>query len=63
MVLETYEETTSHVSRPGTLGHSRLALAEPSWADPGLKSGISLCELMSTSKEKKGKEKAQEGNQ
>ena len=30
-------------------------LAEPLWTDPGLKSGISVCELMSTSKKEKKK--------
>ena len=27
-------------------------LAEPLWTDPGIKSGISVCELISTSKKK-----------
>ena len=40
----TYEKTSSH--------------AEPLWIDPGLKSGISVRELISTSKEKKEKKKS-----
>ena len=32
-------------------------LAEPLWTDPGIKSGISLRELISTSKEKEEKKK------
>ena len=46
-----YQETSSHSTRQGTLGHNRLA--EPLWTDPGLKSGISLRELISTLKKKK----------
>ena len=44
----TYQETTSHATRQGTLGHSRVSIAEPLWTDPGLKSGICVCEPMST---------------
>ena len=32
--------------------------AEPLWTDPGLKTGISVCELISTSAEKKRKKSA-----
>ena len=54
----SYQETSSHVTRKGTLGHSRLRLAEPLWTDPGLKSGISIRELISTLKKKNaGKER------
>ena len=45
-------------------GNTRLQssqLAEPLWTDPGLKSGISVCELISTKKKKK--KKAQAGNE
>ena len=37
-------------------------LAEPLWTDPGLKSGISVHELISTKKKKKGKRRTQEMN-
>ena len=48
----TYQESSSHTTRQGTL--SQLSqLAEPLWTDPVLKSGISLCELISTKKKKK----------
>ena len=53
----TYQETNSHATCQGTLGHS-CQLAEPLWIDPGLKSGISVCELISTLKKK-----AQAGNE
>ena len=47
--VETVRETSSHATRQGTLGHSRLAeLAEPLWNDIGVKSGISVLELIST---------------
>ena len=42
-----YQETSSHANRQGTLGQSSQ-LAEPLWADPGVKSGISVRELIST---------------
>ena len=38
----TYQETNSHATRQGTLGHSSL------WTDPGLRSEISVRELIST---------------
>ena len=44
--VETYQETSSHATRQGTLGQSSQ-LAEPLWTDPGLKSGISVRELIS----------------
>ena len=53
-----YQETSSHATRLGTLGQSS-PLAGPLWTDPGLKSGISLRELISTLKKKK----AQTGNE
>ena len=43
----TYQETNSHATRKGTLSQSSQ-LAEPLWTDPGLKSGISVRELIST---------------
>ena len=47
--VETYPETSSHAISQGTFGHSRLS-AEPLWTDPGIKSGISVRELISTLK-------------
>ena len=41
----TYQETSTHAICQGTLG-------QPLWADPGLKSGISVRELISTLKKK-----------
>ena len=46
-----YKETSSHATHQGTLSQSSQ-LAEPLWTDPGLKSGISLHELISTVKKK-----------
>ena len=55
----TYQETISHAARQGTLGHSRLTqVAKPLWTDPGLKSGISVRELISIKKNKKTKVQA-----
>ena len=42
----TYRETSSQATHRGTLTHSSQ-LAEPLWTDPGLKSGISVRELIS----------------
>ena len=52
----TNPETNSHATCQGTLGSSQLA--EPPWTDPGLKSGISVHELISIKKKK-----AQAGNE
>ena len=52
----TYQETSSHATRQGALGHNRLSSLSQ-WTDPGLKSGISVLELISTSKKKKKKKK------
>ena len=52
----TYPETGSHATCQGTFGQSSQ-LAEPLWCDPGLNSGISVHELMSTSKIKKTKKR------
>ena len=44
-----YQETSSHTTRQGTNTRSQSSqLAEPLWTDPGLKSGISMRELIST---------------
>ena len=48
----TYQETSSHSTRQGSVGQSSQ-LTEPLWTNPGLKSGISVHELISTSKKKK----------
>ena len=53
--VETYQETSSHATRQGTLGQSSQ-LAEPLWTDPGLKSGISVRKLIPTLKKKRKKE-------
>ena len=50
--VETYQDTSSHPTGQGTLGHSHLS-SEPLWTDPGLKSGISVCKLISTLKKEK----------
>ena len=50
----TYQETSSHTTRQGTLGQSSQ-VADPLWTDPGVKSGISVCELISTKKKTKKK--------
>ena len=50
--VETYQETSSHATRQGTLGQSSQ-LAEPLRTDPGIKSGISVRELISISNQKK----------
>ena len=50
----TYRETSSHATRQGILGHSRLSLLSHWGTDPGLKRGISVRELISTLKKKGG---------
>ena len=42
---------SSHATCQGTFGQSSQ-LAEPLWTDPGIKCGISVSKLMSTSKKK-----------
>ena len=42
------QETSSHATRQGTLGHGRRSSAEPLLTDPGLKSRISARELISS---------------
>ena len=41
----TYPETSSHLS--GNIWLQSSQLTEPQWTDPGMKSGISVCELIS----------------
>ena len=48
----TDQETSPHTTRQGTRGHSHLSLLSH-WSDPGLKCGISVHELISTSEKKK----------
>ena len=55
----TFLKTSSHTTCQGTFRQSSQ-LAEPLWTDPGIKSGNSVCELISTSKKKK---KAHAANQ
>ena len=50
----TYQETSSHTTRQGTLGNSRLSSLSHC-VDPGLKSGISVRDLIFTLKKKKKK--------
>ena len=47
-----YQETSSHATRQGTLGHSRLSSLSH-WTDSGIKSGISVPELISIEEKKK----------
>ena len=42
----TYQETTSHATRQGTLGHFRLSSLSHLLTDSDLKSGISVSELI-----------------
>ena len=49
----TYPETSSHVTCQGRFMPQSSKLVEPPWTDPGLKSGISVRKLISTSKKKK----------
>ena len=49
----TYLETSLHANWSGNARPQSSQLAEPLWTDPGLKSGISVRELVSTSKERK----------
>ena len=43
----TYQETSSHATRQGPLGYGRLS-PELLWTDPGLRSGMSVCDLIFT---------------
>ena len=53
-----YQETSSHATRQGNTRSQSSQRAEPLWTDPGLKSGISLREQISTLKKKKKKKSA-----
>ena len=57
-----YQENELTSNSSGNTRSQSFQLAEPLWTDPGLKSGISVCELISTLK-KKRKKKAQAGNE
>ena len=49
----TYQATSPHATRQRILGHSRLTVvAEPLWTDSGIKSGISVPDLIPTFKKK-----------
>ena len=43
----SYQETSSHATRQGTLGHSRLSPLRE-WTNSGVKSEISVRKLIST---------------
>ena len=53
--VEIYQETSSHATPSGNARSQLSQHAEPLWTDPGLKSGISLHELISTLKTNKKK--------
>ena len=58
-------EISGHELTRNSSGNTRSQssqLAEPLWTDPGLTSGISVRELISNLKKKKGEQKAQVGN-
>ena len=65
--LETYQERSSHATRQGNTRSQSSQLAVPLWTDPGLKSGHSVRELLSPSKnnnnnkKQTNKKRAQEG--
>ena len=44
----TYRETSSHATSSGNIRPKSSQLAEPLWIDPGIESGISERELIST---------------
>ena len=51
--VEIYQATNSHATRQGNSRPQSSQLAEPLWTDPGLKSEISVRELISIQKKKK----------
>ena len=53
--MGTYQETSSHAIRQGTLGHSRLSSLSHCALILGLESGISVREDISTLKKRKKK--------
>ena len=60
-----YQETSSYATRhPCNTRLQSSQLDEPLWTDPGLRSGVSVCELISTfNPPKKRTKKAQAGNE
>ena len=63
-----YQENKLTHNPSGNTQPKSSQLAEPLWTDPGLRSGISVCDLISTLKKKIKKErnerkKAQAGNE
>ena len=63
--VETYSESSSHATCQGTFGHSCFSSLSHCglWTDPGRKSEISVCELISTSKKRRKKEKKGAGGE
>ena len=60
--VRTYPETSSHATCQGTFGHSRFSsLSRCGLVLAGIKSGISVHELISTSKQNKNKQKSAGG--
>ena len=57
----TYRETSSRATCQGTFLPQSFHLAEPLRTDPGVKSGISMRELISTSRKRKKKKKKKKG--
>ena len=53
--VETYQETSWHATCQENIRPHSSQLAEPLWTDPGIMSGISDRELITTSKKKKKK--------
>ena len=51
--VEIYQATNSHATRQGNSRPQSSQLAEPLWTDPGLKSEISVRELISIQKKKR----------
>ena len=50
--LGTYPKTSSHANLSWNIRSQSFQLAEPLWTDPDIKSGISVCELISIKKKK-----------
>ena len=53
----------SHGTRQGNTRAQSSQLTEPLWTDPGLKSGISVCDLIFTKTHTHTHTKAQAGNE
>ena len=60
--VETYPETFTR-NLPGNIQPQSPQLAVPLWTDPGIKSGISVRELISTLKKKKTRKKKHTGKE